>query len=49
MAIVNKFNVNREQVTLDADIIENTVDNQTLTSYSSSTVSDNNLSFKNND
>ena len=29
--------------------IENTVDNQTLTSYSSSTVSDNNLSFKNND
>ena len=23
MAIVNKFNVNREQVTLDADIIEN--------------------------
>ena len=23
MAVVNKFNVNREQVTLDADIIEN--------------------------
>ena len=40
MAVVNKFNVNREQVTLDADIIENMSANDV--SYDASTQYDEN-------
>ena len=40
MAIVNKFNVNKEQVTLDADIIENMSANDV--SYNASTQYDEN-------
>ena len=44
MAVVNKFNVNREQVTLDADIIENMSANDVSyddsTQYDEKTVGD---------